>query len=126
MDKFKSKVKNILDKLYESSDMRVKYPRTYHMPFSEALASDDKFVDNPDLFDITPVEQIYSGVYDENKILNSYKKYKSDHEGFVIRNSGSFKYDDFSKNVAKFVRKNHVQTDDHWMHSEIVPNKLKK
>jgi len=35
-------------------------------------------------------------------------------EGFVIRKVGAFKGDDFSKNVVKWVRKGHVQTDEHW------------
>ncbi len=35
-------------------------------------------------------------------------------EGFVCRNSGSFGVDEFSKNVLKYVRKNHVKTDEHW------------
>ena len=33
-------------------------------------------------------------------------------EGFVVRNAGSFSYDTFGLNVAKFVRKNHVRTPD--------------
>jgi hypothetical protein len=47
-------------------------------------------------------------------------------EGYVVRNSDSFPYSEFKNNVAKFVRKNHVQTSSHWMHSEVVPNKLIK
>ena len=35
-------------------------------------------------------------------------------EGIVIRNAGSFHNDDFSENVMKWVRKGHVQTDEHW------------
>jgi RNA ligase len=35
-------------------------------------------------------------------------------EGYVFRNKTSFHIDDFSKNVLKYVRKNHVQTDTHW------------
>ena len=46
------------------------------------------------------------------------------HEGFVLRNMDSFHFNDFSKNVAKWVRPQHVQTDAHWMQSEIVPNQL--
>ncbi len=46
-------------------------------------------------------------------------------EGIVIRPASSFHYTNFSKSVAKWVRKNHVQTDNHWIHSEIIPNKLK-
>lgn len=47
-------------------------------------------------------------------------------EGFVVRPEASFHYDDFSRMVTKWVRPNHVQTDDHWMHSAIVPNGLSK
>lgn len=35
-------------------------------------------------------------------------------EGIVVRVADSFSIDDFSKNVIKYVRKNHVQTDIHW------------
>ena len=37
-----------------------------------------------------------------------------DREGYVVRLAGSFHYRAFRRSVAKFVRKNHVQTDDHW------------
>jgi hypothetical protein len=37
-------------------------------------------------------------------------------EGYVVRYSGAFHFDDFSKSVGKFVRKNHVQTSEHWMY----------
>ena len=47
-------------------------------------------------------------------------------EGIVIRNRDSFHYDDFGTNVAKYVRANHVTTNDHWMHSEMKINKLKE
>lgn len=46
-------------------------------------------------------------------------------EGYVIRNVDVFTYEDFSQNVAKWVRAKHVTTDQHWMFQEIVPNKLK-
>lgn len=35
-------------------------------------------------------------------------------EGIVTRNIGEYKVDDFAKNVFKYVRKDHVQTDVHW------------
>ena len=35
-------------------------------------------------------------------------------EGIVIRNASMFHNDDFSDNVMKWVRKDHVQTDVHW------------
>ena len=49
----------------------------------------------------------------------------SKQEGYVIRLKDSFHYDEFGTSVAKFVRANHVQTDQHWRHSAIVPNILK-
>lgn len=35
-------------------------------------------------------------------------------EGVVCRTAGAFHNDDFPNAVLKFVRKNHVQTDEHW------------
>jgi hypothetical protein len=48
------------------------------------------------------------------------------HEGYVVRNADGFHYKDFGENVAKWVRPNHVTTSTHWMHSEVIPNKLIK
>lgn len=45
-------------------------------------------------------------------------------EGVVIRLVGEFT--DLSKSVAKWVRKNHVQTTQHWTQQEIVKNGLKQ
>jgi len=50
----------------------------------------------------------------------------NNYEGYVVRNSDGFLYKDFGDNVAKWVRVNHVQTENHWMHSEVIPNKLIK
>ena len=44
-------------------------------------------------------------------------------EGIVIRNSDSFS--DFNSNVAKYVRKNHVTTDEHWTQQKLIRNILK-
>ncbi|MRG48644.1 2'-5' RNA ligase [Chitinophaga sp. SYP-B3965] len=35
-------------------------------------------------------------------------------EGIVTRNTDSYAQEDFSRNVFKYVRKGHVQTDEHW------------
>ena len=45
-------------------------------------------------------------------------------EGVVVRNSGIFPRHLFDKNVAKWVRQNHVQTDEHWKSQQIVRNGL--
>jgi hypothetical protein len=90
---------------------------------------------------ITPVPTIYEGIYDERKIKNIWNNISDNKEGYVIRLAKSFILQDisplddngefwgdseFSTSVGKFVRKNHVQTNKHWMHQKVVPNKLKQ
>lgn len=77
-----------------------------------------------DLLDLTTVDIIYHGPYDEKAIKLAFLPYKETHEGYVVRTENSFHYSDSDNNIAKYVRKNHVQTDEHWMHSELIPNKL--
>lgn len=77
------------------------------------------------LLDLVLVPVIYQGEYNEDLIKKSFLPYKEQHEGYVIRNADSFHYDKSSSNIAKYVRKNHVQTDSHWMFQEIIPNVLK-
>jgi hypothetical protein len=78
------------------------------------------------LMGITPVNVLYLGIATEDtikKVISSLDTSKQ--EGIVIRSTNGFHYDDFSKNVCKWVRKNHVTTNDHWMNQELIPNKLK-
>lgn len=46
-------------------------------------------------------------------------------EGVVIRVEDTFLDKNFSKNVMKWVRKNHVQTSTHWKEQKIIRNKLR-
>lgn len=76
---------------------------------------------------ITPVEVLYDGVYDEEVIKTIWETKDPERcEGYVIRLYDSFRYEDFRKSVAKFVRKNHVQTDEHWMFKAVEKNLLKE
>lgn len=54
------------------------------------------------------------------KLTTEFDRDKS--EGTVIRNAGPFHYNDFGRNVFKFVRKDHVKTDKHWAHKTINYN----
>jgi hypothetical protein len=78
------------------------------------------------LLDVKPVKVLYEGIYrgyqTAEAVLNEMDLDKQ--EGFVVRLADSFVLADFKNSVAKFVRASHVQTDEHWMLSEIVPNKL--
>jgi hypothetical protein len=83
-----------------------------------------------DLFEqvgVLAVPILFIGVYDKDEIQEAVGRRISNtskHEGYVIRTFDSFHYDDFQHNVAKWVRPDHVQTDEHWMHGEIKKNKL--
>lgn len=46
------------------------------------------------------------------------------HEGVVVWAEEAFPMEAFGRCVAKYVRPNHVQTDEHWRHKAIVPNEL--
>lgn len=72
---------------------------------------------------LTTVPVLYRGPFNEGLIKGLMRE---GIEGYVVRNAQSFEFDDFQSNVAKYVRKGHVQTNKHWMYQEIVPNKLKE
>jgi len=88
-----------------------------------------RFCTEIDLF-TTPL--IFSGqFFDEKEFLDWHKNYikTSDlnkTEGYVVRLEKSFTINDFSNCIAKFVRPNHVQTDEHWMSKDIIKNKMRR
>jgi hypothetical protein len=89
-----------------------------------ALPWDDT-VDVFEMLGITPVPVLYRGVFDLQEIHNLARSLDLERqEGFVVRVEEEIPYDKFGELVAKWVRKGHVQTDEHWMRAEIVPNKL--
>jgi hypothetical protein len=77
------------------------------------------------LLGLTHVPVLWRGIFDEN-FLKNYKIDTEKQEGYVIRLAESFKFEDFSTSIAKWVRSQHVQTDEHWMSKLVIPNKLKK
>lgn len=79
------------------------------------------------LLNITPVPVIYDGSWDEKLIRALAENLDTSvHEGLVVRIADGFKYGDFRKSVAKWVRANHVQTVRHWRQgARFKPNGLK-
>lgn len=49
-----------------------------------------------------------------DELVSQQSELGGEREGIVVRTAGMFHNDDFSDNVAKWVRKDHVQTDEHW------------
>lgn len=104
---------------------------SYFMVFSiwnehnEALSWDET-LEWCRLLDLSSVRVMYDGPWDEKVIRNLYNPVEDAKtvEGYVVRVAQGFSYKDFGKSVAKFVRKNHVQTSEHWMTQPVVPNKI--
>lgn len=73
------------------------------------------------MLDIECVPELYVGVYTDDIVKEIAKEVICNGgECVVVCLADSFIYDDFNKSVAKYVRKNHVQTDKHWSLSGIV------
>jgi ATP-dependent RNA circularization protein (DNA/RNA ligase family) len=77
------------------------------------------------ILELKTVPVLYEGIYNEKIIKELQENMDFDRaEGYVIRLADSFKMRDFAKSVAKYVRKNHVQTDEHWMTAAPQTNTL--
>ena len=74
------------------------------------------------LLDIPTVPVLFKGIIKDEKelkqivedLVSKPSELGGQREGIVIRSAGMFHNDDFSENVMKWVRKGHVQTDEHW------------
>jgi len=76
------------------------------------------------LYEIEHVPVLYEGIFDE-EVIRNLPLNKEKQEGYVIRKRKAFAYGEFSKSIAKFVRKNHVQDTVHnWKSSKIEVNGL--
>lgn len=87
----------------------------------------EKSVEWFDLLEISHVPVIFRGRMTPGELLSVIADLDTTRqEGIVIRNAGSFHFDDFSKNVMKWVRQGHVTSADHWRsRSDQSTNKLK-
>ncbi|MFI6904427.1 RNA ligase family protein [Nonomuraea sp. NPDC050394] len=66
---------------------------------------------------------LWRGVFDE-RALRGLRPDPERQEGYVVRAAEEFVLADFAGRVAKWVRRDHVRTDTHWMHAPVVPNGL--
>lgn len=72
------------------------------------------------------VPEIYIGKYDSELIKKLAKDViNNGQEGLVVRNAAGYSINEMGNNIAKYVRKNHVQTDKHWSLQQIERNGLK-
>ncbi len=65
--------------------------------------------------DLEYVPILYRGIFPKHFSPPQKSMFGSKAEGYVVRSVDEFSIDDFTRSIAKWVRKNHVQTDIFWM-----------
>lgn len=89
----------------------------------------DETVEWAEMLGVEVAPVLYRGKWNEQIVKSCYTKHSvfgGEQEGYVVRVAEPFPYDHFKRSVAKFVRKNHVQTNEHWLSKPVVPNGLRK
>ena len=83
-------------------------------------------IDYAALLGLTPVPVLYRGLWDEETLraLAPTSAGGDPCEGYVVRIAEAFQYREFRQKVAKFVRKDHVQSHGHWMRQAVERNGL--
>ena len=114
------------ENLYAKHSIHYTELPTYFMGFSmwndrNVCLSWDETQEWFQLMGVTSVPVIYDGVFDETKIKTLWdpKKFGTC-EGYVVRLADSFRYGEFRRSTAKYVRKNHVMTVKHWMYGQAM------
>ena len=113
------------ENLYATHSIKYTNLESYFYIF--AIRDGDKWLSWDDvvlyahLLDLPTVPVLQRGFFTENDLKNLIDKtlmqgsqLGGECEGIVCRQAKSFETDYFSENVLKYVRKNHVKTDEHW------------
>lgn len=82
----------------------------------------DDVVQNCQQFGLSYVPVVFDGVFKNLKDIENFMRLEANKpsalgvqkEGFVIRVADSFGFNEFSAKAAKYVRENHVQSDQRW------------
>ena len=121
------------ENLYATHSVKYESLPSYFMMFSfwidDRCLSWDDTLEYAKILNLETVPVIYRGIYDKEKIINSFKPYELTNEGYVIRLADEFKYKDFRYSIAKFVRPEFRQivnnSHGHWISKKIEVNGLK-
>lgn len=77
------------------------------------------------LLELVVPSVLFDGVWEERTIRDLDGRLDLTlQEGYVVRTADGFDYAEFSSHVAKWVRADHVTSDTHWMHKQVIPNQL--
>lgn len=105
----------------------IEYTKLEHYFFVFAIRDGDEWLAWNDVcfyakvLNLPTVPVISKGKFNEKELeihinteIKKGSKLGGECEGFVIRNIEAFERNDFKNNVIKYVRANHVKTDEHW------------
>lgn len=74
---------------------------------------------------IQPVPILHRGQFTDDAVKGVISALDlNQQEGFVVRSTASFPEAEMGLQMGKYVRADHVQSETHWMHTEIVKNGL--
>lgn len=86
------------------------YASFFGLPTVPVLSEEEP--DSESSFETGVLEMVKeSSVFDS---IDSFTKEACTMEGIVSKNKNEYPVDDFKENVFKYVRKDHVKTDEHW------------
>lgn len=119
--------------MFYGEDLSAKHSLSYSIPENEtyrlfAIHEDNKWFSWDDveslanLYNFLTVPILYRGTFSSvdqiteffHTNINVPSALGPEREGFVMRFTNEFNNIEFASKVCKFVRKNHVQTDEHW------------
>jgi hypothetical protein len=105
---------------------------SYFLMFSiwieDKCLSWNQTVEYAKILGLKTVPVIFEGTYNKEKIISLFKEYSSTNEGYIVRLEEEFKYEDFKKSVAKYVKPEFKELNDkkqNWFSNQIKTNKLK-
>lgn len=85
----------------------------------------DEVLDWAQRLQLPTPRELYRGLWDE-EALQAIQIDLERMEGYVVRVTGEISYQEFPLKLAKWVRPNHVQTDQHWLSKPVEANGLKE
>lgn len=96
-------------------------------PETETVAKELGFPTTPVIYCEDSTEQpTYKSVHEARNDLieKAHSVVDNGGEGIVVRSKYPFHYGQFGQRLGKYVRENHVKTDEHWSHKEVVENQI--
>lgn len=102
---------------------------TYFLGFAwikaEVIQPWDATLARFDELGITAVPELYRGRFSEKAVADVIAGLDpKTQEGFVLRTTAASSEEDMPTHLAKYVREGHVQSEMHWMNTELVKNRL--